>query len=56
VNLENVEKLILNAPENSTATPYIQEVKWNGKNYPNSWLSHREMLKGAIIDFRMGEK
>jgi len=56
VNLENEKKLILNAPENSTANPYIQEVKWNGKDYPNSWLSHREMIKGAVIDFKMGEK
>lgn len=55
INLENGKKIIMNAPENSTEKPFIQAVKWNGKDYPNSWLSHREMMKGAVIDFKMGE-
>lgn len=56
VNLENGKKLILNALKNSTANQYIQEVKWDGKSYPNSWLSHREMMKGAVVEFMMVEK
>jgi len=54
INLENGNKLILNAPENSAEKPYIQSVKWNGKAYAKSWFSHREMMKGAVINFKMG--
>jgi len=53
VNLENGKKLILNASENSSEKPFIQSVKWNGKDYQNSWMNHREMMKGAVIDFKM---
>lgn len=56
INLENGKKIILNSPENSTEKPFIQAIKWDGKDYPNSWLSHREMMRGAVIDFKMGEK
>ena len=55
VNLENGKKLILNAPENDLANPYVQSVTFNGKPYPESWLSHRELMKGAVIDFKMGK-
>ncbi|HJZ40940.1 MAG TPA: GH92 family glycosyl hydrolase [Bacteroidales bacterium] len=56
INLENGKKLILNAPENSAEKPYIQSVKWNGKNYRNNWISHLEIMKGAVIDFKMTNK
>ena len=56
LNLGNGEKLILNAPENSTEKPCIQSVKWNGKTYRNYWISHSEMMKGAVIDFKMTVK
>jgi predicted alpha-1,2-mannosidase len=56
VNLENDKKLILNAPENSDEKPYIHSVKWNGKTYRNNWISHSEMMKGAVIDYRMTDK
>jgi putative alpha-1,2-mannosidase len=26
---------------------------FNGKEYDKNWLSHRELMKGAIIDFKM---
>jgi predicted alpha-1,2-mannosidase len=55
INLENGKKLILNAPENSSAKPLIQAIKWNGKNYANSWLNHEELMNGGVIDFKMGK-
>jgi putative alpha-1,2-mannosidase len=27
----------------------------NGKNYSKNWLSHKELMKGAIIDFEMSD-
>ncbi|HZL08834.1 MAG TPA: GH92 family glycosyl hydrolase [Prolixibacteraceae bacterium] len=56
INLENGQKIILNAPENSLAKPYVQSVKWNGESYTNSWFSHHQLMKGAVIDFTMGSE
>ena len=55
-NLENGKKLILNAPENSHEKPYIESVKWNGKAYRNNWISNSEMMKGAVINYKMTGK
>lgn len=55
IHLENGNKLILNASGNSVQKPFIQSVKWNGKPYNNSWFSHKEMTRGAVVDFEMGE-
>jgi predicted alpha-1,2-mannosidase len=56
INLENGKKLILNAPENNTANSFIQEVKWNGEHYGKGWLNQQELMKGAVIDFKMGKE
>jgi predicted alpha-1,2-mannosidase len=53
LKLENGKQVILNAPENSADNKYIQSIRFNGKEYPKNWLSHRELMKGAVIDFKM---
>ena len=54
LNLENGKKVILNAPENSAENRYIQEMKVDGKSYTKNFLSHSELMKGTIINFKMG--
>jgi len=54
LNLENGKKVILNAPENSAENRYIQEMSINGKPYSKNFLSHSELMKGAIINLKMG--
>jgi predicted alpha-1,2-mannosidase len=53
LQLENGKQLVINAPENSTQNLYINSTRFNGKAYDKNWLSHRELLKGATIDFDM---
>ncbi|NJW53619.1 GH92 family glycosyl hydrolase [Salinimicrobium oceani] len=54
LQLENGKKVILNAPNNSDRNRYIQQITYNGKPYSKNWLSHSELMKGAVIDFEMG--
>ena len=54
LNLENGKKVILNAPENSAENRYIQEMNVDGKSYTKNFLSHSELMKGTIINFKMG--
>jgi len=54
LNLENGKKVVLNAPENSVENRYIQEMSVNGKPYSKNYFSHRELMKGATILFKMG--
>lgn len=53
INLENNKQIIINAPKNSAANRYIKSLKFNGKEYTKNWLSHTELIKGAILDFEM---
>jgi len=55
VELENGKKIIINAPGNSDSNRYIQSMKFNGKDYGKNFLSHNELMRGAVIDFEMGD-
>lgn len=54
LQLENGNEIILNAPNNSNENRYIQNITFNGKPYSKNWLSHSELMKGAVINFEMG--
>ncbi|MGB8705335.1 MAG: GH92 family glycosyl hydrolase, partial [Gillisia sp.] len=56
LSLQNGNTVIINAPENSSENRYIQEMKFNGKEYTHNWISHSELMKGATLDFKMGDK
>lgn len=45
---------MINAPENSAGNKCIQEAKLNGKEYTNNFLSHADLMKGAVLDLKMG--
>ena len=53
LNLENGKQVVINAAANSADNRYINTLKYNGKVYSKNWLSHSELLKGAILDFDM---
>jgi predicted alpha-1,2-mannosidase len=55
LNLENGNEIIINAPENNEDNRYMESMKVNGKDYTKNWLSHREMMKGMTIDYKMGD-
>ncbi len=54
IKLENGKEVVINALENSFENKYIQSASFNGKEYSKNWLSHSELMKGAVIDFKMG--
>ena len=56
IHLENGKKIQISAPENSDKSRFVQEVKYNGKNYSKNFLVHSSLLNGADIQFRMGDK
>jgi len=55
LQLQNGKEVIINAPENSLTNKYIQKMSLNGKNYSKNWLSHKELMKGAVIDIEMSD-
>ena len=56
LHLQNGNKIEINAPANSNKNRYIHSLKWNGKEYTKNYLSHSELMKGAVLDFDMKEE
>lgn len=53
LTLENGKRIVINAPANSEENRYVEGLKLNGKVYDKNWLSHFDVLKGAVLDFTM---
>jgi predicted alpha-1,2-mannosidase len=53
LRLENGKTVTIDAPGNSAANRYISNASFNGKPYSKNWLSHAELVKGAVINFTM---
>lgn len=53
LSLENGMEIVINAPNNSDTNKYVHELKVNGKPYSKNWLSHQELMKGAVLHFEM---
>jgi predicted alpha-1,2-mannosidase len=56
INLPNGKKVIINADNNSPANRYINAVTVNTKSYNKNYLTHEQLLKGAVIKFDMSPK
>jgi len=56
VHLENGKSIVIRAKNNSADNYYIQSASLNGKSYPNAFLRHEELMKGAELTFSMGSK
>lgn len=55
VQLENNKELTFNMLNNSKSNKYIQSIKYNSKNYTNSFIPHDLLMKGGIWEFSMGK-
>lgn len=53
VSFENGKQLVINAPGNSEKNKYVQQVQWNGKEHGQNWISHFDLLKGGMLNFKM---
>ena len=53
INLENGNKLVVNAPANSDKNFYIQSLEFNNKAYDKNWLNHFDLQKGGVLNFFM---
>jgi len=53
--LENGKEIIINAPNNSASNKYVNALTINGKTYSKNWLSHKELLQGAVLNFEMSD-
>jgi hypothetical protein len=53
LQLENGNKILIDAPANNNTNRYIQSISLNGKQWDKNWLSHSELMKGATIRFNM---
>lgn len=53
LHLENGKTLTITKDSNK---PYIQSVKWNGKDYPNAYITYQQIVDGGELAFTMGDK
>jgi predicted alpha-1,2-mannosidase len=56
ISLENGKTILINAPNNSAGNRYIGSLRFNDKLYHNTWLSHKALMQGAVLDFEMSDK
>ena len=53
INLENGKTIVINAANNSAENKYVKSLTINGKPYTKNWLSHKELMNGANLNFNM---
>ena len=53
INLENGNRIVIEAPENGPENIYIAGASLNGREYTKNYLSHPELAAGATISFDM---
>ena len=54
IHLENGEKFVIRANNNSKGNIYIQSSLLNGKTWAKSYLSNQDLMKGGELVFEMG--
>ncbi|MDR6786822.1 putative alpha-1,2-mannosidase [Sphingomonas sp. BE138] len=53
VALPGGKRLVVEAPGNTEATPYVTAVTWNGRPWTKSWIAHADLVKGGTLRFAM---
>ena len=56
IHLDNGNTMVLKAPGVSSKNFYVKGLKFNGKAYPKSWLSHEMLTHGGTLEFEMDNK
>ena len=55
VHLENGKSIKINASGNNKSTRYIDDFNLNGKEYFKNYVTHEDLMNGAVIDIKMSE-
>ncbi len=53
INLENGKSVVINAANSGAGNPYIASLKVNGTPYDKNYLTHAQLVAGAVLDFVM---
>ena len=53
IKLENGNSIQINALGNKKSTRYIDELSVNGNIYTKNYVTHDDLMNGAVIDFKM---
>jgi predicted alpha-1,2-mannosidase len=56
LTLENGKQIVINAKDNSAQNRFVDALTVNGRNYTKNWLSHTELMNGAVLNFSMSPK
>src|SRR5205814_1275006 len=54
--LENGKQFVVKANGVSAKNIYIQSARLNGRPYSKSWLTHRDLLAGGQLVFKLGPR
>jgi len=54
IQLTDNKEFKINIKNNSPQNIYIQSVQLNGKDYPYSYLLHKDLMKGGTLEITMG--
>lgn len=56
IHLENGKKIEIKAPQNNAENLYVKSLNVNEQPYSKNWVSHKELMKGAVLNFQMDNK
>jgi len=56
INVQDGKQFIITAENLTANNKYIQSITLNGKSYANCWVSHRTIMNGGELVFKMGSK
>ncbi|KAA6301222.1 MAG: hypothetical protein EZS26_002611 [Candidatus Ordinivivax streblomastigis] len=56
ISLPEGKKFTVKAPKTSAEDIYIQSVKLNGLPYNYTYIKHEDIMKGGLLEFKMGKK
>ncbi|SHJ29311.1 GH92 family glycosyl hydrolase [Pseudozobellia thermophila] len=54
LQLPNNKTFTVRTSNNSRENVYIQSARLNGKPFNRTWITHEEITKGAVLEFKMG--
>lgn len=56
ISLPDNKKFRIHAKNYSPGNKYIQSARLNGREWEQSWISHKEIISGGTLEFVMGPK
>jgi predicted alpha-1,2-mannosidase len=56
VNLENGKNLVILAHNQSEENKYVNRIRFNKKEYTQSWFEHDDIMLGGVIEFFMADQ